>query len=50
MFTKREELNFKVFGIVKEVKELLKETEEKCETWEVRLHEADMEATYFYDI
>ena len=55
MFTKREELNFKVYDIMKAVKAMLKEKEAKAEEWETKCYEAEAECNtcedliFFYD-
>lgn len=55
MFTKREELSFKVYDVMKEVKAMLKEKEAKAEDWETKCYEAEAEMItcedliFFYD-
>ena len=55
MFTKREELNFKVYDIMKAVEAMLKAKETSCEEWETRCYEAEAECNtcedliFFYD-
>ena len=55
MFTKREELSFKNYEVMKAVKAMLKEKEAKAEEWEIKCHEAEMETItcedliFFYD-
>ena len=43
MFTKREELNFKVYDVMKAVKAMLEEKEAKAEEWEAKCYEAEAE-------
>lgn len=51
----REALNDKVFDILRDTKELLKEKEALCEEWETKCYEADSEVVtcedliFFYD-
>lgn len=55
MFTKREELSFKNYDVMKAVKALLKEKEVKAEEWETKCCEAEAEVVtcedliFFYD-
>ncbi len=55
MFTKREELSFKNYDVMKAVKALLEEKEAKAEEWEDRLTNAESEVVtaedliFFYD-
>lgn len=55
MFTKREELSFKNYDVMKAVKAMLKEKKMLCEDWECRCDKASMEVItcedliFFYD-
>ena len=55
MFTKREELSFKNYEVMKAVKAMLKEKEALCEEWETKCYEAEAEVVtcedliFFYD-
>lgn len=48
--TSREALNDKVFGILKDTKELLKEKEALCEEWETKCYEAEAEVVTCEDL
>ena len=50
MFTKREELSFKNYDVMKAVKALLKEKEILCDDWECRCDEASMQVITCEDL
>ena len=50
MLTKRTELSLKVYDVMKEVKAMLKEKEEKAEWWESELSSAEVECITAEDL